>query len=212
MLIGILAAEAVLAFCTLAFELAMARLVAPHAGMSTDTWTAIIAAFLMAWALGTFVGGRLAERVAVTQVLSRAAVAAAVGAVLAAMVPLVLDLWDRLVLDAAPLEVWRVVLFAGLPPLPVGFCFGLCAPLLLTAMVRLTHDSRQYTRLGSGVAIGLVNAMGAAGSVLGALTMLWLLLDRFGARGAVLCIAALALVTAAGLFIMAWRLRDEAIA
>lgn len=201
MVIGILAAEALLAFCTLAFELAMARLIAPHAGMSTDTWTAIIAAFLVAWALGTFVGGRMAEGVSVARVLCRAAIAAVVGAILAAIVPSLLNAWDQMVLDPAPLEVWRVVLFAGLPPLPVGFCFGLAAPLLLTAMVRLTK--------GSGVAIGLVNAMGAAGSVLGALTMLWLLLDVWGTRGAVLSIAALAGVTAVLLLGMAWCLRGQ---
>ncbi|MDH7798370.1 MULTISPECIES: fused MFS/spermidine synthase [unclassified Beijerinckia] len=205
MLIGILAAEALLAFCTLAFELAMARLVAPHAGMSTDTWTAIIAAFLIAWALGTFVGGRLAERASIAQVLLRAAIAAAAGAVLAVIVPATLNVWDSLVLDPAPLQVWRVVVFAGLPPLPVGFCFGLAAPLLLTAIVRLTNGSGQ----NSGLAIGLVNAMGAAGSVLGALAMLWFLLDTWGARGAVLCIAALAFVTALLLLALAWRLRDR---
>ncbi|MGB3866010.1 MAG: fused MFS/spermidine synthase, partial [Xanthobacteraceae bacterium] len=60
MLAVLILAEGLTAFCALGFEIAMARLVAPHAGMSTDTWTAIIAAFLLALALGNHVGGRVA--------------------------------------------------------------------------------------------------------------------------------------------------------
>ena len=41
MLAVLILAEGLTAFCALGFEVAMARLVAPHAGMSTDTWTAI---------------------------------------------------------------------------------------------------------------------------------------------------------------------------
>jgi predicted membrane-bound spermidine synthase len=58
----LLLAEAAVAFAALSFELTAARLVAPHAGLSTDTWTAVIAAFLAALALGNLAGGPLAAR------------------------------------------------------------------------------------------------------------------------------------------------------
>ena len=51
MLAVLILAEGLTAFSALGFEIAMARLVAPHAGMSTDTWTAIIPAFLYYLAL-----------------------------------------------------------------------------------------------------------------------------------------------------------------
>jgi MFS family permease len=191
----VLLAEVLVAFCALAFEIAFARLVAPWAGMSTDTWTAIIAAFLLAWALGNGIGGRIAARG--RGLLIPAAVAAGMGAGATALTPAILPAWDALVLAPAPLATWRIAAFAGLPPIPAGFCLGVTTPLLMAAVVRLAP--------GSGIAIGAAVAAGAAGSVLGALAASWLLLDEFGLRGTFTVIALIAMVTAALLLLLALR-------
>jgi hypothetical protein len=58
---GMLLVEGVLAFCALGFELGVARRVAPYVGMSTDTWTAIIAPSLAPgrWAMRSAAGSQL---------------------------------------------------------------------------------------------------------------------------------------------------------
>jgi hypothetical protein len=48
-----------------------------------------------------------------------------------------------------------------------------------------------------GIVVGLVYAAGAAGSVLGVLAVLWLLLDTLGVRGAMLAIGILSLANGA---------------
>ncbi len=185
-LAAVLLAEGLIAFCALAFEIAVARLVAPWAGMSTDTWTAIIAAFLLAWALGNGLGGRVAARG--RGLLMPAALAATMGAAAIALTPAILPAWDALILAPAPLATWRIGAFAGLPAIPAGFCLGVTTPLLMAAVVRLAS--------GSGMAIGAAVAVGAAGSVLGALASSWLLLDGLGLRGTLTSIALIALAAA----------------
>lgn len=184
---GLLLAETIVAFCALAFELSAARLVAPHVGMSTDTWTAIIAAFLGAWAIGNHIGGRLAARQRLRLGLA-AAMALTLGATAVALAPDFVALCDRWIVAPAPQDSWRLLLRAGMPCLPAGLLFGLASTLLMTAIIRVTR--------GSGSAIGLATAMGTAGSALGALAVLWLLLDTFGVRSTCAAIAGLALVTA----------------
>jgi MFS family permease len=188
MVLALFLAEGLVAFCALAFEVIAARLVAPHAGMSTDTWTAIIAAFLLALAAGNAVGGRLAERGGRAVLLRRAALATAAGGIAVAGVPLFIEEWDALVLAPAPLVLWRVVVFVAAPCIPAGVLFGIAPPLLMMSLI--AHG-------GPAVRVGAMYAAGAAGSVLGVLSALWLLLDRFGVRMSLVAVGALALAAAA---------------
>ena len=113
MLAVLILAEGLTAFCALGFEIAMARLVAPHAGMSTDTWTAIIAAFLLALALGNHIGGRVAAAS---------------------------DLRQRLCVAAGATTPWRIVTFAAAPCLPAGLALGIATPLLMTTALALSRS------------------------------------------------------------------------
>ena len=196
-LAGVLLAEGLVAFCALAFEISVARLVAPRAGMSTDTWTGIIAAFLLAWALGNHLGGRIAAGGG--GVLVPAGLAAAAGAGAVVLTPAILPGWDALVLAPAPLAAWRIAVFAGGPCLPAGLCLGLTTPLLMAGVVRLAP--------GSGAAVGAAVAAGAVGSVLGALAVSWLLLDGLGLRGTFAAIALVALSAGAALLVLGARPR-----
>ncbi len=188
MLAVLILAEGLTAFCALGFEIAMARLVAPHAGMSTDTWTAIIAAFLLALALGHNFGGGIA---AVSDMRRRLCVAA--GAVLAAafaiaITPFAAPWWDAVILGPAPAVPWRIVAFAAIPCLPAGFLLGVATPLLMTGA--LAQSRRQAVA-------GLVYGAGAIGSVCGVLGVLWWGLDVLGTRATLLALAAVALMLAA---------------
>lgn len=192
----LLAAEALVAFCALAFETATARLVAPYAGMSTDTWTAIIAGFLLSWALGNHVGGRsFAGRG--PRSLYGAAVAVLAAAASVAATPLLLPLFDVWLVAPDPVARWRLAVFAALPTLGPGFLFGIAPPLLMLAIIR--HGG------GRGVLVGIANAAGAAGSAAGAVTVLWFGLDWLGSRGTCLAIAALGVATAALVATAAFR-------
>ena len=179
-----LLAEGLVAFCALAFEVIAARLIAPHAGMSTDTWTAIIGAFLLALALGNRIGGALAASDSPAILLRRASLAAACGGLAVTVAPFAMPAWDGLVLASAPTALWRIVLFAAIPCIPAGLCFGIATPLLMMSVLRAT-DAR-------GAFAGAMYAAGAAGSVAGVLAALWLLLDQFGVRASLVAIGALA--------------------
>jgi predicted membrane-bound spermidine synthase len=203
MLVAALLAEGLVAFCALAFEVTAARLVAPHAGMSTDTWTAIIAAFLLVLALGNRAAGALAAprrsstsasagraalSIGTPRMLRQAALATAAGGIAVAAVPSIMPVWDAWILAANPAEVWRVVLFSALPCIPAGFLFGLATPLLMMSVIAING--------ARGPAIGAMYAAGAAGSVAGVLATLWVLLDTLGIRSSLLAIGVLSLANA----------------
>lgn len=196
MIAALLLAEALTAFCALAFETATARLVAPHAGLSTDSWTAIIAGFLLSWALGNHFGG-LCAKTSARLSLFIAATATLAGAAAIALTPAILPILDGWIVAPDPLARWRPVVFAAVPTLLPGFLLGIAPPLLMLAIIARGG--------GRGALVGLANAAGAAGSAAGAVCVLWFGLDLLGARGTCLTIAALgtssaAIVATAGCF------------
>lgn len=199
MLVAIWLAEGAVAFCALVFEVIAARLLAPHAGMSTDTWTAIIAAFLLAMALGNRIGGILASRNDVARMLSWAALAAVVGGIAIALSPSLAGPWDRLVLSPAPSALWRIVLFASGLCIPAGLLLGIATPLLMMSLLTMTG--------GRGRMIGAMYAAGAAGSVAGVLTALWVMVDGFGVRASLEITGAISLANAAMIAALALRQR-----
>ncbi len=192
-------AEGLVAFCALAFEVIAARLLAPYAGMSTDTWTSIIGAFLLAMALGNRIGGSLAAKGCGQDALRRAALATAAGGVVVAVAPLLIEPWDAWVLAPSPSALWRVVLFTAVPCIPAGILFGIAAPLLMMSVLTVAG--------GHGRTIGAMYAAGAAGSVAGVLVALWIFLDGFGVRGSLAMIGMLSLANAVliAAVVLRWR-------
>ena len=134
--VAVFLAEGLVGFCSLAFEVIAARLVAPYAGMSTDTWTAIIAAFLLSMAFGNRIGGALAMDEDAPRTLRRAALATAAGGVWVAATPLLMFHWDAIILAPAPGSFWRVILFVAAPCIPTGLFFGIATPLLMVSAAR----------------------------------------------------------------------------
>jgi predicted membrane-bound spermidine synthase len=201
MLIAVWLAEGLVAFCALAFEVVAARLLAPHVGMSTDTWTSIIGAFLFAMALGNRIGGSLAANGDVRFMLRCAVLAVAAGGLAVAAAPVLIAPWDALILAPAPSSFWRVVLFAAVPCIPAGMMFGIATPLLMMSVVTVTG--------GRGRVIGAMYAAGAAGSVAGVLAALWVMLDGLGVRASLEMIGAMSLVNALLIVAVAMHLRTD---
>jgi MFS family permease len=187
MMIVLFLAESLTAFCALAFEVAVTRLVAPYAGISIDTWTAIISAFLLALALGHQIGGWIATGASLSRMFGWASSAAIGAGVYVALTPMIIAYWNGIVLAPAPTALWRIVLLAGLPCIPAGLLYGIVTPLLMTGAIAIVSKR--------GLVVGLIYAAGAAGSVLGVLAVLWMLLDTFGVRGTMLVVGALSVAT-----------------
>lgn len=131
-------------------QLVAGRLLAPYIGVSLETWTAVIGVFLTGIALGNFVGGRLADRVAGPRVLGSFLLLGAV-CTAAMVVPLT-------VLRSVPL-LPRIGLAALALCLPVSFVLSMITPVAIrTLLPDVSHTGR---------VVGLVYALGTLGSLCG---------------------------------------------
>jgi spermidine synthase len=175
---------------SLGAEIAAARLLAPYFGASTIIWANTIATVLVALSVGYAVGGRLADRRADLQGLSRIVLGAAA---LLALVPFAADPFLRLAVKA----------LGGLSV--GGFLGSLAAVLVLVAVpVMLLGTVAPYAnRLAlasvetAGTVTGRLYAISTAGSLLGTFASALLLIPLVGTHRTFLVFAlALALVAA----------------
>ncbi len=154
-------------------EIAAPRLTAPHLGLTVLSWNAIFAVFLASIAVGNAIGGRIADRAAVTG--SRGTLGtlfAVAGLLIAAAVPL--DLWLRSGLMAGLDHDVRVFVGTALAFAPGAIAFGMIGPMLGRAALAASERS--------GRAIGLVGAASALGSVFGTFITGFLLVPHLGTR------------------------------
>lgn len=168
-------------FAVLAIEIAGARLIAPVFGLSAVPWTAVIGVILAALAVGSHIGGRLADSGA----LPLSAVLALAG--LTGVLPVVGEGFPwmaREVLGFIPGAVASaLVLFA--PPV---LCLGAVVPYLVQA------DTESLAAVGRRA--GDVSAAATAGSILGTFVTGFVLLPAFP-------LPVLLGLTAASLFVLA---------
>ena len=154
---------------TLGVELSAARLLEPAFGNNQIVWAALIGLILFSLAVGSWLGGRLADRFPRRRELDLTATIAAVGVALAPTLS-----GPVLRLAAFGLENFATALLAG-ALLAILLLFSLPCILLGAIspwVVRLAvTDVRQ-----SGQTAGRVYAIGTAGSLIGAfLPVLWLI-------------------------------------
>jgi len=168
-------------FAVLTIEIAGARLIAPVFGLSAVPWTAVIGVILAALAVGSHLGGRLADSGALP-LSSVLAVAGLTGAlpVLGEGFP-----WmAREVLGFIPgAVVSALVLFA-----PSVLCLGAVVPYLVQA------DTESLAAVGRRA--GDVSAAATAGSIVGTFATGFVLLPAFP-------LPVLLGLTSAGLFVLA---------
>ncbi len=137
----------------LVLEIVAARLLAPYVGVTLETYTAIIGTILAAISLGTWIGGRLADRLDPRTLLGPILILG--GALSLCIVPIV-----RLV-GALPLG-------GGPAPVLLLALLGFFAPAAVLSAVPPTVIKMQLADLAeTGRTVGRLSALGTAGAIFG---------------------------------------------
>ncbi len=164
----------------LVLEILAGRLLAPYVGVTLETYTGIIGTVLAGISLGTWAGGRLADRVDPRATLG----------------PILL-LGGALALCTTPLVriVGATDLGAG-PVAIVSLSFvGFFAPAAVLSAVTPTVVKLQLTDLGeTGATVGRLSALGTAGAILGTFLTGFLLVAALPSQPIVIGVAVLLLV------------------
>ncbi len=189
-----LAAGALAGFATMLFELGWLRRVGAALPGTVPAAGVVVPALLLAWAVGSAIAGRRADRV--SSPLAAAARWFALAALTAWLAPRALGLLASLVPDGTP---WRRLIVGAGPILPVGLLLGGAVPLLARA--------RRRTGLAPGRATGMVAcAVGVGGAAGAALFVPTLLSESFEPTS----VGVVALVLAAGVAALLARFEGEA--
>jgi spermidine synthase len=156
-------------------ELAVGRIAATYVGWSLYTWTAIISIVMLGISLGSWIGGRLADRWASPLLLGAMLV---LGGLLSWSVLLV-DTIDA-VAQVEKLTQQNLSYVAGLAALGVTLAFLPCLVLgcISPIVVRLTMRTLEET----GRTVGRIHALESVGSIAGTFLTGFLLISLFGTR------------------------------
>ena len=174
----------------LVLEILASRLLAPYVGVTLETYTAIIGVVLAGISLGTWAGGRMADRVDPRRSLG-----------------LLLTAGGALALCTIPLI--RVFGSAGLGQGPVAVVIlalvGFFLPAAVLSAVAPTVVKLQLTNLDeTGSVVGRLSALGTAGAIVGTFVTGFVLVSAFPTRPIVLGVGVLLILL--GLLLW-WRLR-----
>lgn len=155
----------------LVLEIVAGRLIAPYAGMSLYTWTAIIGVILAGLSLGNWWGGVWADRGAGE---AAAGVTLAAGGIAClAILPVLLQVAPLIQGSALDLLSASLLFVLALFFVP-AVLLGIVTPLLTTLALRL--DPR------SGRVVGRMHALAALGSIAGTFLAGFWLVQSFGTR------------------------------
>ncbi len=157
-------------------EILAGRLLAPHLGVTLETWTGIIGTILAGIALGTWLGGRLADRVDPRRLLGPLLIAG--GALTLAVVPMV-DIAGGMRLRSDPVGI---VVFAAL------CCFLPAAVLSAVNPTVVKFQLRDLAR--TGTVVGRLSAIGTTGSIAGTFLTGFVLVAAIPTRPIVIALGA----------------------
>jgi spermidine synthase len=175
----------------LVLQLVAGPLLSPFVGSSLETWTSIIAAFLIGIALGNAVGGRIADR---TPTRGKLILFLGLGAVAALWMILLPTILHGGLYQSLPLKL-RIPILAGALCLPVAFTLSLLTPLA----IRIGIPDVAST---GGVA-GLIFALSTLGCLLGNYLTGFVLIPELAINTIALSVAGLLLLTAAAVAFLA---------
>jgi hypothetical protein len=149
----------------LVLEILAGRLLAPYVGVTLETFTAVIGVVLAGIAVGTWQGGRLADR---TDPKPLIPLALALGGALAiGSVPIIRILGDA-TLDASPVAV---VILASAGFLLPSAVLSSVSPMVVKLRLRSTDET--------GAVVGRLSAIGTAGSLVGVFTTGFVFVAQF---------------------------------
>ena len=176
----------------LVLEILAGRLLAPYVGVTLETYTGIIGVVLAGISLGTWAGGRLADRTDPRRLLGPTLV---LGGALALLSIPAIRLLGGVGLGAGPVAI---VLFS---------LVGFFAPAAVLSAVAPTVVKLQLRDLDeTGAVVGRLSALGTAGAIVGTFVTGFILVAAFPTRPVVLAVGG-ALV--AGGLLLTLRLRGS---
>jgi spermidine synthase len=158
----------------LVLEIMAGRLLAPYVGVTLETFTGIIGTVLAGISLGSWAGGRLADRVDPLRMLGPLLVA---GGILSLLAPPIVDGAGPRLSGGEPMEI---VVLAFL---------GFFAPALVLSAVTPTVVKIRLASLDeTGTVVGRLSALGTAGAIFGTFATGFLLLAAFPSRPIILAL------------------------
>ncbi len=164
----------------LVLELLAARLLIPYVGNTIETYTAIIGIVLAGIALGTWLGGRAADRTAPRQLLAPLLVAG--GALAAVTVPIV----DVLAVGLRGTGAATTVILSTLAFLAPAAVLSAVTPVV----IKLQLDSLDHT----GSVVGRLSALSTLGGIAGSFLTGFVLVALFPTRATIRAVAVLLVV------------------
>ena len=155
--------------CLMAIEVVAGRLASRFFGQSIYTWTTVIGLILTGMTIGSYVGGRVADRVRVDRLLSKLFVASSV---LCMAIPLLTNLVIHS--DTVRMLYWphQIAVYLALAYLLPSALLGATAPVLARMAL--------FRGRGQGRTVGLVYALGSAGSIAGTFLAGYFLIAALG--------------------------------
>lgn len=164
--------------CLLVLELVAGRILAPTIGVSLYTWTAVIGVVLAGISLGSWLGGKIADRRPGRSVLSLQLLLSAVASAL------VLVFQSNLDSIAAPFtwpQIWQVVWLTTIVFFLPSVVIGMITPMI----VKLALSSLEVT----GRVVGRIRAAAELGAIAGVFLTGFVLIEAFGTRSIVATVA-----------------------
>jgi MFS family permease len=164
--------------CLLVLELVAGRILAPTVGVSLYTWTAVIGVVLAGISLGSWIGGKIADRRPGRSVLSLQFLLSAAASALV----LVFD--SNLDSVAAPFSwptIWQVVWLSSIVFFLPSVLIGTITPMI----IKLSLSSLEVT----GRVVGRIRAAAELGAIAGVFLTGFVLIEAFGTRAIVAAVA-----------------------
>lgn len=182
----------------LILEILAGRLLAPYAGVTLETFTAIIGVVLAGIAFGTWLGGRYADRTP-SPVTLVGPVLILGGALAASTVPLARLLGPSMGTEG----IAGLVLLTAIAILPATAVLSATPPII----VKIILDDLEST----GATVGRISALGTAGALFGTFTSGFVLVATLPTSATVLVVAIATAVVGIGLW-MRYRSRSQTLA
>ncbi|MBB6439600.1 spermidine synthase/uncharacterized membrane protein YjjB (DUF3815 family) [Streptomyces candidus] len=170
----------------LVVEIVALRLLAPYLGLTLETSTMVIGIALTAIALGSWLGGLIADRVEPRRII---APALGVSGAVVALTPAAL----RATAEWAPVVLFLVAALTILVP-----------GALLAAVTPLVTKLRLTSLTETGTVVGRLSGVGTAGSIVGTVLTGFVLVSRWPVSGILVGLGTLLLV---GSVLTGWRTR-----
>lgn len=167
--------------CALAYEVAWTRMLVLAAGGCTHALTSVLAAYMGGLALGSWTGGRLADRFDRPGLLyglleGGIAVTAVAATLLIPLLPLLLHAGTSVLGQGWPFIIFRFLVCAGLLVVPTAL-MGATFPVILRAF--------SFLGVNIGRSAGILYAANTAGAMAGAIISGFAIIPALGYHGAV---------------------------